>query len=102
MADATPTILTSDEAAAVLRCGNDDPSMLGLLPLVDDYIKDATGRDWTQDNPVYPKAKAAARILLTQWYENPGMLSNGMTSLPAGLAAVLTQLEAKALELEGS
>ena len=93
-------ILTAAEAATVLRCETTDADMLALLPLVDAYVKNATGRDWAIDNPIYPEAKAAARILITLWHENPGMLSSGMSSLSWGLSACLAQLEAKALILE--
>ncbi len=72
--------------------------MLGLLPLVDDYINAATGRDWTQDEPIASKAKSAARMLLVQWFENPAMQGSGISSLDHGLSAVLAQLEAEALK----
>ena len=94
------TILTADEAATVLRVGNDDADMLNLLPLVDRYIEMATGRNWTADAEIEIAAKSAARMLLVQWYENPSMLAGGIVSLEFGLNAALTQLEAKALALE--
>jgi hypothetical protein len=75
--------------------------MLDLLAAVDAYIKMATGRDWSADTTIYPEAKNAARILLTLWHENPGMI-NASGSLGPGLSACLGQLEAKALELESS
>jgi len=92
-------VLTAAEAATVLRTLTTDQNMLDLLPLVDSYIKLATGRDWAADSPIRPEAKSAARILLVQWYENPGMLAQGMSVLSAGLTSCLTQLEALALEL---
>jgi len=95
-------ILTSSEAAAVLRCATDDALMLDLLPAIDGYVEQATGRDWAADSTIEPLAKAAARMLLVMWHENPAMISSGMNSLGFGLAAVLTQLEAKALTLETS
>jgi hypothetical protein len=70
-------ILTDDEAAAVLRVEADNPDMTGLLDLVDNYIKSATGRDWTTDTPIHPG--------------QPG-------ALDFGLRAMLTQLEAEALK----
>jgi hypothetical protein len=101
MADLDPvTILTAEEAAAALRCSSSDPSMLGLLPLVDAYVNNATGRDWTQDEEIYREAKSAARMLLVQWFENPAMQGSNITSLDHGLSAALVQLEVKALELE--
>lgn len=93
-------ILTTTEAATVLRTTETDQNMVDLLPLIDSYVKGATGRDWAADTSIRPEAKSAARILLVQWYENPGMLSQGMTALNAGLTSCLTQLEALALELE--
>ena len=95
-------ILTAAEAAIVLRVDATDPAMLQLLPMVDGYIKTATGRNWTADTTIEPMAKAAAQILLVQWYETPGMLGQGLTTLAAGLTACLAQLEALALELETS
>jgi hypothetical protein len=88
------TILTATEAATVLRCATTDQDMLDLLPLVDQYIKNATGRDWTADAAVNPTAKAAARMLMTLWHENPAMIGQGIGSLNWGLSAALTQLEA--------
>jgi hypothetical protein len=92
------TILTAAEASNVLRCADNDPNMLDLLPQVDVYIQTATGRDWAVDTPIYPAAKAAARMLLVRWHEDPGGMAAGL-SLGFGLNAILTQLEAKALEL---
>jgi hypothetical protein len=94
-------ILTATEAANVLRCEPDDPAMLDLLPVVDAYIIGATGRDWTADETIQQEAKAAARILLVQWHEDPGMIvGRQMVILSGGLAACLSQLEALALILE--
>ncbi len=97
-------ILTAAEAAQVLRCDATDALMLALLPSVDAYIKNATGHDWAADSTIHASAKAAARILVTLWYENPAMISS-QGSLPWGLSATLTQLEALALRytvFEGS
>ncbi len=90
-------ILIASEAATVLRCATDDADMLALLPLVDDYIKNATGHDWAADETIHPTAKSAARMLLTIWHENPAMINLGMNSLGFGLTACLVQLEAIAL-----
>ena len=90
-------ILTDDEAAVVLRCDVTDADMLALLPQVDSYIKKATGRDWAADTTIEATAKSAARILITMWHENPGMMSGETPSLGAGLQACLVQLEAMAL-----
>lgn len=89
------TILTAAEAANVLRTDVTDPAMTGILPAVDKYIETATGHDWSADNEINPLAKAAARILLVQWYDNPAavVVGGAVTPLSAGLTAVLTQLE---------
>jgi hypothetical protein len=92
-------ILSETEAATVLRTTETDPNMLDLLPLVDAYIQRATGRDWAGDNEIRPEAKAAARMLLVRWHEDPGGMAAG-GSLGFGLSAALAQLEAVALDLE--
>ena len=94
-------ILTAAEAATVLRCEEADANMLDLLSLVDIYLENATGRDWTADASVEPTAKAAARMLLVRWHEDPGGMAAG-NALGFGLSAALTQLKAKALELARS
>ena len=91
------TVLTATEAADVQRVLSTDAVMLALLPQVDAYLRNATGRDWTPDSPIRPEAKAAARLLLVQWYENPGGLGQDNQVLSGGLRAALTQLEAIAL-----
>ena len=94
-------ILTETEAAAVLRVEEDDALMIDMLSQVDAYIEYATGRDWTADDPVRAEAKAAARMLLVKWYEDPGAMGVAFGgALGFGLGAALMQLEALALELE--
>lgn len=94
-------ILTAAEAAIVLRCEATDTNLLQLLPLVDAYIKQATGRDWTADTSIRAEAKSAARMLITRWHEDPGGMVAG-SSMGFGLSAALTQLESVALELAES
>ena len=91
-------ILTVTEAATTLRVDETDPAMLDLLPQVDGYIKNATGHDWANDSTVDPVAKSAARMLIVSWYENPGMMGQGVTPLQFGLSAALVQLEAMGLD----
>lgn len=91
-------ILTAAEAATVLRCDQADADMLQLLPSVDAYLKNATGRDWAADTPIRPEAKSAARMLLVRWHEDPGGMAAG-SALGFGLSACLVQLEAVALQL---
>ena len=52
-------ILTTAEAANFVRTDTSDAVMLMLLPQVDEFIKRATGRDWTADATINPVAKAA-------------------------------------------
>lgn len=89
-------ILTASEASIVLRCEVTDPDMLALLPLVDAYIRNATGHDWAADASIRSEAKSAARMMLVLWHENPGMV-NSSSGLGFGLSAALVQLEAIAL-----
>lgn len=91
-------ILTAAEAATVLRCEASDQAMLDLLPQVDAYINNATGRDWTLDYSIRPEAKSAARILLVRAHEDPGAMAQPADAMSWGLQACLTQLEAIALE----
>ncbi|MEN6522845.1 MAG: hypothetical protein ABFD14_03885 [Anaerolineaceae bacterium] len=93
-----PNILTAQEAATVLRCTATDPNMLAVLPSIDAFIERSTGRDWTIDNPVCEEAKNAARMLLVQWYENPGMTGGDPPSLGFGLSACLMQLKTLAFQ----
>jgi hypothetical protein len=90
-------ILTAQEAANVLRCSATDENMLAELASIDAFIAQSTGRDWTTDMPVIQEAKNAARMLLVQWHENPGMLGGDPPSLGFGLSACLMQLKALAL-----
>lgn len=94
-------ILTTSEAATVLRCASNDADMLALLPLIDAHIRDATGHDWTADSPIISEAKAVARMLLVRWHEDPGMIGamNASTSATLGGAysAALLNLEVIAL-----
>lgn len=92
-------ILTAQQAANALRVLTNDARMLDLLPQVDAFIRDGTGRDWTLDATKDPVAISAATMLLVQWYENPSQSGSQITDAPLsfGLIAALTQLEAKAM-----
>jgi hypothetical protein len=92
-----PNILTAAEAANFIRTDATDAVMLMLLPQVDAIIKRATGRDWTTDSTINPVAKAAAGMLLVQYYENPSQMGTDMP-LAFGLQNALAQLEAEALK----
>ncbi len=87
-------ILTAAEAANFLRSTSDDAVMLQFLPLVDQYLKQATGHDWATDSTIHNTAKLAAGMLLTYWYDNPGMVGQA----PGALSGALVALEAEALK----
>ena len=91
-------ILTAAEAATVLRTDATDQALVQLLPQIDAYLRHATGHDWSSDSTIHPVAQAAAQMLLVMWYENPGMLGQGITPLHFGLTAALVQLEAIGLQ----
>ena len=89
-----PNILSAAEAALFLRCESDDQAMLLLLPLIDEYLKNATGHNWAGDSTIQPAAKSAAGMLLINWYDNPSMVG----SSPTSLMGLMLQLEAEALQ----
>lgn len=87
-------ILTAAEGANFIRTTADDAVMLQLLPLVDEYLYNATGHDWAADTTIYASAKLAAGMLLTFWYDNPGAIGTA----PTALVNQMLQLEAVALK----
>jgi hypothetical protein len=87
-------ILTPTEGANFVRTENTDAVMLQLLPLVDQYILNATGHDWASDATIHDTAKIAAGMLLVYWYDNPGAV--GVS--PETVGSALVQLEAEALK----
>jgi hypothetical protein len=88
------TILTAAEAANFLRTTSTDAVMLQLLPLVDQYLLNATGHDWTTDSSISATAKMAAGMALVYWYDNPGAIGTP----PESLTGLLVQLEAEAIK----
>jgi hypothetical protein len=94
-------ILSAAEGANFVRTDTTDAVMLMLLPQIDEIIKRATGRDWTADTPINPVAKAAAGMLLVQYYDNLSQMGTGMGTdgvLAYGVTNALGQLEAEALK----
>ena len=93
-------ILTAQQAANALRVGTTEARMLDLLPQVDLYIQNATGRNWTQDTTKNVTAISAATMLLVMWFENPSQYGSLITDAPLsfGLTSALAQLEAEALK----
>ncbi len=95
MADenAVKTILTLEEAARVVGVDPADKRLIDILPQVDAYIKQATGRDWAQDETILAEAKAAARLQLALTYDLMNMQQNQIDALRRALVCALTQLE---------
>lgn len=87
-------VLTATEAANFVRTTSTDAVMLQLLPLVYQYLLNATGHDWEADSTIHPTAKIAAGMLLVYWYDNPGALGTA----PETISNQLVQLEAEALK----
>ncbi len=69
-------ILTLQQAANALHVNVNDARMIDLLPQVDKFIQDATGRDWTEDAEKNATAISAATMLLVMWFENPSMIGD--------------------------
>lgn len=89
-----PNILTAAQAANFIRTEATDTVLLQLLPLVDQYLLAATGHDWASDAEIHPSAITAAGMLITYWYDNPGMIGQA----PVTVRSTLMQLEAEALK----
>lgn len=87
-------ILTPTEGANFVRTDTADAVMLQLLPLVDQYLLNATGHDWAADATIHNTAKIAAGMLLVAWYDNPTQLGVA----PETVSSALVQLEAEALK----
>lgn len=90
--------LTPQEAADTLGFNLPD-EMRGnvtsiLLPAIDMFIKDATGRDWSLDENINPTAKMVASVLLVRWNEDPGLIGKAPND---GIVMFISQLHAKAL-----
>ncbi|MBI5951900.1 MAG: phage gp6-like head-tail connector protein [Chloroflexi bacterium] len=85
-------ILTATEASQFARTETTDAVMLALLPMVDEYLYNATGHEWQTDSTINPTAKLAAGMLLVSWYDNPSQVGQPVSGAP------LVQLEAEALK----
>lgn len=96
-------ILSPEEVADALRYETPDecPDAVALVPAIAETLKESTGYNWESDEQVDETAKQAARMLLVQWFENPGMLAERRTvNLSYGLTFLITQLQVKALKKE--
>lgn len=87
-------VLTAAQAANFIRTQTTDAVMLQLIPLVDEYLKNATGHDWASDATIHNTAIIAAGMLITYWYDNPNLIGQA----PQTVRATLLQLEAEALK----
>jgi hypothetical protein len=92
-------ILTDQEACDALHYTDIDqmPAKVKsiLLPGIDCFIKDATGKDWGTLTDTYtaidPTAKTAAMLLLMRWFED----SQEIGKAGIGVIGLLSQLQAK-------
>lgn len=97
-------ILTLQEAADLLDYESIDemPNKVAtiFLPAVDNFIKDATGKDWGVITDTYTSIDATAKMvagaLLVRWFEDPG--SVGKLNQNDFLVGLIGQLHAKVLE----
>ena len=89
---------TKQEAADMLRLVTPDdyPQLDIVMPFVDDFIKTATGRDWSKDSPLDPTVKMLASALLVRWFDDSGQMGN-LSDNDIGVKALIVQLHAKAL-----
>lgn len=94
-------ILTDDEAASMLGYTSIEEVPVErlniILPFVDDYIKTATGKDWSTNTPIDSTAKMLASALLIRWFNDPGQMGN-IANNDIGVKSLIGQLHSKALE----
>jgi hypothetical protein len=96
-------ILTTEEAMQALNYTTVDemPGKVStiLLPAVDNFIENATGKDWGTLTEKYtsidPVAKIIAGVLLVRWFDDPGLI--GQVS-DVNILSLLGQLAAKATQ----
>jgi len=93
------SILTPQEAADMLRLSDptDYPQFDILLPFVDDFIKTATGYDWSTDAVIDPTAKMLASALMARWFDDPGQMG-AIKDNDIGVKSLIGQLHGKALQ----
>jgi hypothetical protein len=92
-------LISLEEAKQLLRIdGTDYDQILNqILPAVDQYLLDATGKDFSGD----AVAKMAAGMLVMLWFENPSMIGK-VEEMTYGLTNLIKQLQAKALPDEST
>jgi hypothetical protein len=91
-------ILSTQEAADALGYSAPDelPGRVTsiILPGISDYLKTATGKDWSDSAD--PTAKLVAAILLVRWNDDPGLMGK-VDNSDKGLIGLIAQLQAKVL-----
>lgn len=72
-------IVTLEEAKAWLRVDSDDEDseIQSLIDGTEAYLFNATGKIFDNTNPL---AKLYCRVLICDWYENRGLMSDGKSS----------------------
>lgn len=100
------SILTEQEVADLLDYTSVEevpPKVMSMLvPAVEQFLLDATGKDWTKLTDTYTAvdstAKMAAGMLLVRWFENPAQvgMNNAAVLRDSGFSALIGQLAARA------
>lgn len=87
-------ILTKEEAAGVVKIDNpeDYPTLDIIIPAIEDYLLNATGKDWSTLIPPDPLAKFIASILLSRWFQDTGLIGKVEDQ---GLIGLIAQLRRK-------
>jgi uncharacterized phage protein (predicted DNA packaging) len=85
-------ILTLDEAKDFLKIEHNDEDTLiqGLIVAAENYIKNATGKEFDNTNEL---AKLAVKLLVVNWYENREINTDKANKLAFSLDVILTQLK---------
>lgn len=93
-------ILTPQEASGLLEFPSlevmPEKVITVFLPAVEDFLRNATGRDWGTVTDTYteidPLAKMVAGMLLIRWFDDPGMVGKAADD---GIIAMIAQLKTK-------
>lgn len=87
-------IVTLDEAKTWLKVdySEEDSDIQFLVDSSEVYLKNATGKDFDNTNPL---AKLYCRVLISDWYENRGLMVDNKTSdkVRFTLQSIMMQLQ---------
>lgn len=87
-------IITTEEAKEFLRIDDDSEDSLieSLISGAELYLFNATGKSFDNTNPL---AKLYCRVLITDWFENRGLMADNKTSdkVRFTLSSIMLQLQ---------